>query len=755
MTDPNNPNYFGLPVIGWDATRFRVKDKIVFDPNTEINSQGPLTILASPIVLTGNDVCVTAPLLVDTIEGKENPNNINIAGIQITNSKIPDSAFQNQPLIFKQCWDASTNVPPLVSGIGENGDYYLVCVNGNTNLDGNTMWEVGDAAVFNGETSTWFKIGGVGAVSITLTSAGGAQTLVNQGVGPNLVVKGLTAGTGTALVPTSNDITIVNTSPASSVTLTNAGGINSLVGTSSGPGLTVKGLTAGAGITLTPSSTDITITNSSPASGASITSAGGTQTLVNTSAGPNMIIKGLTAGTGVTLTPTANDVTISNASPASSLSLGSAGGTQTLVNTGTGPGLVVKGLTAGAGISLTPSGNDITITNSAGASSVTLANAGTTSLVNQGTGPALQTKGLVAGSNISFTTSATDITINSISVTTTLASAGGTQTLVNQGTGPSLAIKGLTAGTGISLTPTANDITIASTGSAVTLSSAGGTQTLVNSGTGPSLATKGLTAGTGITLTPSGTDITIVNSSPASSVTLSNAGTTSLVNTGTGPSLATKGLVAGTGIGLSSNGTDVTISSTIVQGTVVYFCGNAANNGGVGYFGFLQTGGVAPGVISGYIGIAGTWYDPFSQWNSGSRLVGLSSSKKYICNWSMPIGTFTNTFPMPAVTGSFAAWSLCESASSPGSYSFGTISAFGGGGTGNAGTQINSSGTVAVNVPTSGATSVTTTLTDIGLKIYNDTGSTDNVDLGLHEYYPTGSTFGGRDLGCCWIIYQF
>lgn len=53
--------------------------------------------------------------------------------------------------------------------------------------------------------------------------------------------------------------------------------------------------------------------------------------------------------------------TIDNSDPATSVTLSSAGGTETLVADGTGPTLVVKGLTAGAGVTLTPTGSDITI----------------------------------------------------------------------------------------------------------------------------------------------------------------------------------------------------------------------------------------------------------------------------------------------------------------------------------------------------------------------------------------------------------
>ena len=61
-------------------------------------------------------------------------------------------------LNYKGTWDASTNTPTLVSSVGTKGDYYVVSVAGNTNLDGTTLWGVGDMAVFNG--SIWQKTDG-------------------------------------------------------------------------------------------------------------------------------------------------------------------------------------------------------------------------------------------------------------------------------------------------------------------------------------------------------------------------------------------------------------------------------------------------------------------------------------------------------------------------------------------------------------------------------------------------------------------
>ena len=49
--------------------------------------------------------------------------------------------------------------------------------------------------------------------AVTLTSAGGTQTLVNDGTGPTLATKGLTAGNDITLTPSATDITITNDAP--------------------------------------------------------------------------------------------------------------------------------------------------------------------------------------------------------------------------------------------------------------------------------------------------------------------------------------------------------------------------------------------------------------------------------------------------------------------------------------------------------------------------------------------------------------
>jgi hypothetical protein len=97
---------------------------------------------------------------------------LNVTGGTIISTDNILSAFgkvQNQingligGSIFQGTWNASTNTPTLTSGVGTNGHYYIVSVDGSTNLDGITDWKVGDWAIFAG--TTWEKIDNTDAVN--------------------------------------------------------------------------------------------------------------------------------------------------------------------------------------------------------------------------------------------------------------------------------------------------------------------------------------------------------------------------------------------------------------------------------------------------------------------------------------------------------------------------------------------------------------------------------------------------------------
>ena len=77
-------------------------------------------------------------------------------------------------LNYKGTWNASTNTPALASGVGTKGDYYVVSVAGSTNLDGETLWGVGDWAVYNG--AAWQKVEGGNTINATTVSASTSVT---------------------------------------------------------------------------------------------------------------------------------------------------------------------------------------------------------------------------------------------------------------------------------------------------------------------------------------------------------------------------------------------------------------------------------------------------------------------------------------------------------------------------------------------------------------------------------------------------
>jgi hypothetical protein len=80
-------------------------------------------------------------------------------------------------LNYQGTWNASTNTPTLTSSVGTKGDYYVVSVAGNTNLNGETLWGVGDWAAFNG--AVWQKVDGGSTGNFTTIDVTTLATLAN------------------------------------------------------------------------------------------------------------------------------------------------------------------------------------------------------------------------------------------------------------------------------------------------------------------------------------------------------------------------------------------------------------------------------------------------------------------------------------------------------------------------------------------------------------------------------------------------
>ena len=140
-------------------------------------------------------------------------------------------------VVYQGTWNASTNSPTLTSGTGTKGYYYVVSVAGSTNLDGETLWGVGDWAVFNG--TIWQKVDGgdTGNVtSITVTSLTGymyanntspvtaSLTIPNSGLSNSSAIIGNTTVTLGSTVSSLGNVSLPNvtiTSGSINVTSTN------------------------------------------------------------------------------------------------------------------------------------------------------------------------------------------------------------------------------------------------------------------------------------------------------------------------------------------------------------------------------------------------------------------------------------------------------------------------------------------------------------------------------------------------------
>lgn len=205
---------------------------------------------------------------------------------------------------------------------------------------------------------------------------------------------------------------------------------------------------------------------------------------------------------------------------------GSSGGVD-LVNIGSGAGIVsglvgsswqMRSIVAGSNVTVTQNANDVTIAASAPGETNTASNLGAgNGVFASKSGVDLRFKSLVAGTNITLTPTGNDITIAATSgvagETNTISSTGATGNSLVQTTskvGVDLRVRGLIAGSNVTITNSGGtDWTIAATGEANTASNIGVAGAgLWASKSGVDLRFKGLAVGTGLSQSTNATDIT-------------------------------------------------------------------------------------------------------------------------------------------------------------------------------------------------------------------------------------------------------
>jgi hypothetical protein len=181
-------------------------------PNGPSSGTGALSVASSGnVVALGT---VAAPTFLGDLNGTINTATTAVTKANSTNdTTVATTAFvQNligtipAGLVFQGTWNAATNTPTLTSGTGTTGNFYIVSVDGSTNLDGITDWKVGDWAVFveQGASDQWQKVDN----SSVLDGSGTGQTVA------------LWSGSGTSNTLTDAPITVSgnNTTFAGSMT---------------------------------------------------------------------------------------------------------------------------------------------------------------------------------------------------------------------------------------------------------------------------------------------------------------------------------------------------------------------------------------------------------------------------------------------------------------------------------------------------------------------------------------------------------
>jgi len=258
-----------------------------------------------------------------------------------------------------------------------------------------------------------------------------------------------------------------------------------------------------------------------------LTSVGGGITLISTIIGNTAAFKTLIAGTDITLVDSGTDITInSTASAGSGITsiVASGTGDETLIQSGAPPTAVLKMLTAGAGISLTSDGDQITIDNTASGNVYTAADDAAVTGVSIVSTPAptaqdFRFNSILGGVGIGVALVGADVVVTNTGVAqvyTLSDAAGGTGISIiapATGGGNDFHNYQLKAGAGMSVALIGSDILLTATGGgggAGSLTSAGGTS-IITDGAGPDFIIKGLAQSSSLKLTTTGTTFSFDN----------------------------------------------------------------------------------------------------------------------------------------------------------------------------------------------------------------------------------------------------
>lgn len=156
---------------------------LVVDAKGRVTAVGPVvTITPAWASITSKPTTLSGYGIVDSV----NTSSLGVAyGVatldsagKLATSQIPAALVG--ALQYQGTWNASTNTPTLLSGVGTKGQYYKVATAGTSLIDGITQWNVGDMLVFNG--TTWDKIDGLASEVVSVAGRVGAVTLSSSDI---------------------------------------------------------------------------------------------------------------------------------------------------------------------------------------------------------------------------------------------------------------------------------------------------------------------------------------------------------------------------------------------------------------------------------------------------------------------------------------------------------------------------------------------------------------------------------------------
>ncbi len=181
---------------------------------------------------------------------------------KLTTSQIPASLAGG--LNYQGVWNATTNSPALANGVGTKGYYYKVSVAGNTTIDGNNNWSLGDLITFDG--TVWDKIEGGSPDVVSVAGKVGAVTLVAGDVGlgnvtnvaqlaatQTLAVTGDATASATALSTGTIALTLANSGVTAATVNNSATAVTPITVDAKG-----RITNTGAAVTITPAFSSIT-----------------------------------------------------------------------------------------------------------------------------------------------------------------------------------------------------------------------------------------------------------------------------------------------------------------------------------------------------------------------------------------------------------------------------------------------------------------------------------------------------------------